>query len=116
MTNENNLFFIFDQFEELFIFGTKEERQSLIQVLKVLLESDIDCRFIFIIREEYFSNVAEFEKYIPNFLSNRLRIERMDRTNAISAIKGSCSVYEIQVEDGFAESLLRKLNPESSGY
>ena len=109
------LFFIFDQFEELFIFGSKEEKQSLIQVLKVLVESDIDCRFIFIVREEYFSNVAEFEKHIPNFLSNRMRIERMDRTNAIAAIKGSCSVNEIQVEEGFAESLLKKLIPDSPG-
>jgi len=109
------LLFIFDQFEELFIFGSKEERQSLIQVLKVLVESDIDCRFIFIIREEYFSNVAEFEKHIPNFLSNRLRIERMDRANAIAAIKGSCNVNEISFEEGFAESLLKKLNPDSPG-
>jgi hypothetical protein len=97
----------------LFIFGTKEEKQSLVQVLKVLVESDIDCRFIFIVREEYFSNVAEFEKHIPNFLSNRMRIEKMNRTNAIAAIKGSCSVNDIQVEDGFAENLLRKLNPDS---
>jgi FOG: WD40 repeat len=109
------LFFIFDQFEELFIFGTKEEKLSLIQVLKVLVESDIDCRFIFIIREEYFSNVAEFEKHIPNFLSNRMRIEKMDRTNAIAVIKGSCSVNDIQVEEGFAENLFRKLNPDSPG-
>jgi WD40 repeat protein len=109
------LLFIFDQFEELFIFGSKEERNSLIQVLKVLLESDIDCRFIFIIRDEYFSNVAEFEKHIPNFLSNRLRIEKMDRANAVAAINGSCSVYNIQVEEGFAESLLKKLNPDSPG-
>jgi len=109
------LIFIFDQFEELFIFGTKEEKQSLVQVLKVLVESDINCRFIFIVREEYFSNVAEFEKHIPDFLSNRMRIEKMDRTNAILAIKGSCSVNDIQIEDGFAETLLRKLNPDSPG-
>ena len=109
------LIFIFDQFEELFIFGTKEERQSLIQVLKVLGESDIDCRFIFIIREEYFVNIAEFEKQIPNFLSNRLRIEKMNRSNAIEAIKGTCNVNEIQVEEGFAENLLMKLNPGSPG-
>ena len=109
------LLFIFDQFEELFIFGSKEEKQSFVQVLKFLTESDIDCRFIFILREEYFSNIAEFEKHIPNFLSNRMRIEKMDRTNALAAINGSCIVNEIQVEDGFAESLLKKLNPGSPG-
>jgi WD40 repeat protein len=109
------LIFIFDQFEELFIFGTKEEKQSLVQVIKVLVESDINCRFIFIVREEYFSNVAEFEKHIPDFLSNRMRIEKMNRANAIAAIKGSCSVNDIQVEDGFAENLIKKLNPDSPG-
>jgi WD40 repeat protein len=102
--------FVFDQFEELFIFGTKEEKQGLIQVIKVLLESDIFCNFIFIIREEYFSNVAEFEKYIPNFLANRMRIEKMNRSNAIEAIMGSCNIYDIHVEEGFAENLLKKLN------
>jgi len=109
------VFFVFDQFEELFIFGTKEEKQSMIQVVKVLVESDIDCRFIFIIREEYFASIAEFEKQIPNFLSNRMRIEKMDYANALAAIKGPCNIFSIEVEDGFAEALLRKLNPESPG-
>ncbi len=81
---------------------------SFMQVLKLLAESDIDCRFIFIIREEYFSNIAEFEKHIPNFLSNRMRIEKMDRTNALATINGSCIVNEIQVEDGFAGEPFKK--------
>jgi WD40 repeat protein len=109
------VFFIFDQFEELFIFGTNSEIQSLVQVVRTLVESDIECRFIFIIREEYFANIAEFEKQIPNFLSNRMRIERMDRTNAAAAINGPCNVFGIRVEDGFAEELLKKLNPDSRG-
>ncbi len=95
--------------------GRRKKDIGLMQVLKVISESDIDCRFIFILREEYFVNIAEFEKQLPNFLSNRLRIERMDRSNAITAIKGTCSVNEIQVENGFAEALLLKLNPEIPG-
>jgi WD40 repeat protein len=39
----------------------------------------------------------------------------MNRTNAIDAINGSCTISDIQVEAGFAESLLRKLNPDSPG-
>lgn len=113
--SHKHLLFIFDQFEELFVFGSKEEILSLVQVLKVLKESDLDCRFIFILREEYFSSIAEFEKHIPDFLSNRLRIERMDRTNAITAIKGSCNVNDIELEAGFAENLLNRLNPGNPG-
>ncbi|MFH0841933.1 MAG: ATP-binding protein, partial [Bacteroidota bacterium] len=33
------VFFIFDQFEELFIFGNKEERRSFIHIVKSLTES-----------------------------------------------------------------------------
>ena len=51
LESSKQIFFIFDQFEELFIFGSKEEKLSLIQVVKALVESDLDCRFIFIIRE-----------------------------------------------------------------
>ena len=115
LESQKPIFFIFDQFEELYIFGTKEERIIFIQVIKTLVESDIDCRFIFIIREEYFADIAEFEKHISSFLSNRIRIEAMDRNNAIAAIKGPCSIYGFEVEEGFAEELLKKLSPESPG-
>ncbi|MGD0754103.1 MAG: ATP-binding protein, partial [Bacteroidales bacterium] len=42
------VFFIFDQFEELFIFGNKEERLEFVQIIKSLIESDLQCRLIFI--------------------------------------------------------------------
>ncbi|MGB8491321.1 MAG: hypothetical protein WCE64_09700, partial [Bacteroidales bacterium] len=110
-----SILIILDQFEELFVFGTREEKQGLIQVIKVLTESDVDCRFIFIIREEYLADIAEFEKHIPHFLSNRVRIERMDRINALAAIKGPCSITGIHVQEGFAERLLEKLNHDKPG-
>ena len=80
------VFFIFDQFEELFIFGDKEERRTFIQIVKLLTESDLQCRFIFIMREEYMANISEFEKYIHTIFSNRVRIEKMSHMNAIDAI------------------------------
>jgi len=108
------VFFIFDQFEELFIFGDKEERKSFVQVIKSLIESDLQCRLIFVMREEYMAGVTEFERYIPSFFSNRVRIEKMSHINAIEAINGPCKVFNIILEELFAESLLEKLSPESS--
>jgi WD40 repeat protein len=107
------VFFIFDQFEELFIFGDKEERRSFIHIVKTLTESDLQCRMIFIMREEYMAGVTEFEKFIPTFFSNRVRIEKMSHRNAIEAIKGPCNIFNISLEEGFAESLLEKLSPGS---
>ncbi len=108
------VFFIFDQFEELFIFGDKEERKLFIQIVKSLIESDLQCRLIFVMREEYMAGVTEFEKYIPTFFSNRVRIEKMSHVNAIDAIKEPCKVFNISHEEGFAEALLEKLSPGSA--
>jgi len=107
------IFFIFDQFEELFIFGTKEEKSLFVRVIKILVDSDIQCRFIFVMREEYMASVTEFEKNIPIFFSNRVRIENMDINNAIQAIKGPCKVFNISVEEGFPEALIENLSPGS---
>jgi WD40 repeat protein len=107
------IFLIFDQFEELFIFGSKEEKDELIKSVKKVLDSEIQCRFIFSLREEYLAGVTEFERVIPSFLSNRIRIEKMTRQNAVQAIEGPCRVNHIDVEEGFSEALLKKLNPDS---
>jgi len=105
------IFFIFDQFEELFIFGNKEERKTFIHIVKLLTESDLQCRMIFVMREEYMAGVTEFEKYIPTFFSNRVRIEKMSHRNALEAIKGPCKEFNIRLEEGFADTLLEKLSP-----
>jgi WD40 repeat protein len=107
------IYLIFDQFEELFIFGNKNEKKAFIQIIKALNESDLQCKFLFIMREEYMAGITEFEKYIPTFFTNRVRIEKMSHHNAIEAIQGPCSESGIALEDGFAESLLEKLSPES---
>jgi WD40 repeat protein len=105
------VFFIFDQFEELFIFGDKEERKKFISIVKSLTESDLQCRMIFVMREEYMAGITEFEKYIPTIFSNRVRIEKMSHRNALEAINEPCKVFNITLEEGFAESLLEKLSP-----
>ncbi|HUX96467.1 MAG TPA: hypothetical protein VMV47_12115 [Bacteroidales bacterium] len=107
------VFFIFDQFEELFIFGDKEERRTFIQIVKLLTESDLQCRFIFVMREEYMASISEFERFIPTIFSNRVRIEKMSHINAFAAINGPCKVFNIGLEEGFAETLLEKLSPGS---
>jgi hypothetical protein len=108
------VFFIFDQFEELFIFGDKEERKAFILTVKSLIESELQCHLIFVMREEYMAGVTEFEKVIPTFFSNRVRIEKMSHLNALEAIKGPCNIFNITLEDGFAETLLGKLSPDEN--
>jgi WD40 repeat protein/energy-coupling factor transporter ATP-binding protein EcfA2 len=107
------VFLIFDQFEELFIFGGKDEKDELIKNVAKVVDTEIQCRFIFSMREEYLAGVTEFERVIPSFLSNRIRIEKMTRQNAIQTIEGPCRINIIEVEEGFADTLLEKLNPDT---
>ncbi|MCD6565546.1 MAG: hypothetical protein J7K53_06345, partial [Bacteroidales bacterium] len=53
-------------------------------------------------------------RLIPEFLANRMRIEKMTGKNAIQVIEGPCKVQNIEVEEGFPEALLQKLNPDSN--
>jgi hypothetical protein len=108
------IFFIFDQFEELFIFGDREERKAFISIVKLLTESELQCRFIFVMREEYMAGITEFERVVPSIFQNRVRIEKMSHRNAIKAIQGPCKVFNISLEEGFAEALLNRLSPESA--
>ena len=105
------VYFIFDQFEELFIFGSTEEKTSFIKLVKEIVESETQCRTIFIIREEFLAGITEFESYLPEIFSNRFRVEKMKRANAIQAVEGPCRVHDIETETGFSEELIDKLCP-----
>ncbi|PCH66594.1 MAG: hypothetical protein COC01_07690 [Bacteroidetes bacterium] len=108
------IYLIFDQFEELFIFGNKFEKEEFSKEIKEVVESDLQCKLLFVMREEYLAGITEFERVIPTFLENRIRIEKMARSNAKDAIEGPCKVHDIVVEDGFADALLDKLSPDNT--
>ena len=47
------VYILFDQFEELFIFGNEEERKEFIELVDAINKSDIQCKMLFILREEF---------------------------------------------------------------
>jgi WD40 repeat protein len=105
------VYLIFDQFEELFILGSDDEKTGFIKLIKEVVESDTQCRTIFIIREEFLAGITEFEYDLPEIFSNRFRVEKMKRANAIQTVEGPCKVHNIETETGFSEELIDKLCP-----
>jgi WD40 repeat protein/energy-coupling factor transporter ATP-binding protein EcfA2 len=105
------VFLVFDQFEELFIFGSQEERTDFIRLIKEVVRSKTQCRIILVIREEFLAGITEFEEMLPEIFANRFRVEKMKRVNAILTVKGPCNVHKIKTEDGFADELVDKLIP-----
>ena len=103
------VYLIFDQFEELFIFGNKEERNEFVQLMEALQESEVQVKVIFSIREEYLAMLTEFEDRLPELFQNRIRVERMHFPQAREVIQGACQYAKIEIEEGFEEQLLEKL-------
>jgi len=108
------VYLIFDQFEELFIFGSPDEIKNFVNEVTSIVKSDLQCKLIFVIRGEYLEHLTVFEDELPDFFDNRIRIEKMTRANAAEAITGPCGKAGIYVEDGFAANLLDKLNPDKA--
>ncbi len=103
------VYLIFDQFEELFIFGNKEERNEFVQLMEALQQSEVQVKVIFSIREEYLAMLTEFEDRLPELFQNRIRVERMHFPQAKEVIQGACQYAKIEIEEGFEEQLLEKL-------
>jgi len=102
---------IFDQLEELFIFGDREERHAFGLALQELAALEKDVRLIFVVREEYLAAMTEFEPLLPDLFRSRIRIEPMDRFRAREAIEGPCRQCGVPLEPGVAEEVLTRLAP-----
>lgn len=92
------VYLIFDQFEELFILGTKEEQETFKHQLKALLEANLTCKIILVMREEYIGWLYDFERDIPGIFDFRLRVETMKRKNIEEVIEKSCAAFNITLE------------------
>lgn len=109
------IYLIFDQFEELFIFGEAEEKRDFVSVLKdILSRGDINTQVILSIREEYLASLSEFEDELPQLFENRIRIEKMKKAQALSVIVSSCEVCNVSLEKDLAETAVEKIISESA--
>jgi hypothetical protein len=105
------IYLLFDQFEELFIFGSTDEIKTFVAEVKKIIQSDLQCKFLFVIRGEYLEHLTAFEEDLPEFFNNRIRIEKMTRLNAAETISGPCRLAGIEIEPGFEQNFLETLSP-----
>lgn len=94
------IYLIFDQFEELFVLGSREEQDAFFATVTTILASDVSCRIIISLREEYLASLHRFEEVVPRLFDKRLRIEPMSMTNVEQVIVGTTGALGIQLEHG----------------
>ncbi|AXE16535.1 hypothetical protein DR864_01730 [Runella rosea] len=91
------VFLIFDQFEELFILGKPEERDQFVNTLKTILDDELPCTILLMMREEYVGQLYPFEKAIPNLFDFRMRVEPMDTANVKTVLRDSFQKFNISI-------------------
>ena len=94
------VFLIIDQFEELYLFGTKAEQDAFYATIKAVLDADVSCRIILLLREEYLAALDPFERAVPALFDKRLRVEVMTNSNVEMVILRTCSAHGIGLEHG----------------
>ncbi len=98
MTFFRPIYVIIDQFEELYISGSREEQTQFYDFIQTVLSSEYNCKVILVMREEYLADLSEFEERVPQLFDYRVRVEKMRRTNAKEVILKSAQAFDIQVE------------------
>lgn len=82
------IYLIFDQFEELYVLGTRDEQTQFIQTVREILKLEQPVKIIFSIREEYLGHLFEFEKAVPQLMRRKLRVEPMNLDKVRQVIEG----------------------------
>lgn len=93
------LYLIFDQFEELFILGSRQEQQRFYETARQILAAAATCKLLIVIREEYIAYLSEFERILPSLFDNRLRVEKLNDANLARIVVGTARSTGIQVTD-----------------
>jgi hypothetical protein len=92
------IYLIFDQFEELYILGSQEERNAFIEEIRQLLAADFPRTIVLVMREEYIARLYDFEKAIPQLFDHRIRVEPMNVANVERVIRGSAEKFAIKLQ------------------
>ncbi len=99
------IYLIFDQFEEIFILGDKEEQTTFFEMIYQLLDAGLQCKVLISMREEYIAYLSEFEEIIPYLFDNRLRVEKMNIKNLKDVIEGTATKLKIKLKNNGTKSI-----------
>ena len=126
---EGKLLVVFDQFEEYFLYHEHERGPGSLdeELPRAVNRPDVRANVLISIREDALAKLDAFKGRIPNLFANFLRLDRLDRRAARSAILGPIEElnrrsgdvsYEVEpalVDAVLAEVAVGRIDPGLSG-
>lgn len=96
------IFFIFDQFEEYFLYNPSSAASEGFEAefARAVNRKEVSVNFLLSLREDGLSKLDRFQGRIPTLLNNMLRLEHLDTAAARDAITKPLDVYNRQLPDG----------------
>jgi tetratricopeptide (TPR) repeat protein len=112
--------FVFDQFEEYFLYHSPPEEAGRFdaEFARAVNRSEVNANFLLSMREEGISKLDRFRGRIPNLLSNLLPLDNLDRPAAVSAIRKPLDEYNsrlagdeepVKIEDELVHELIAQV-------
>lgn len=109
------VYLLFDQFEELLIQGSEEEKRTFFESLNRLIRYKVPCKVVLIMREDFIGYLSEFESLCPGLFQNRFRVEKMGKSNVRIVINDILTSphylrhFDVVNREELCESILLKL-------
>lgn len=102
---------ILDQLEELFTSYPDrwKDRRPFVEQVREALNRDPLLRVVFAIREDFIAQLVPVERFLPERLRTRYRLERLRKPAALQAILGPLDGTDRSFGDGVAEKLVDDL-------
>jgi endonuclease III-like uncharacterized protein len=92
------VYLIFDQLEELYIDGSEEEQEQFYAVIRQIMDDQLQCTVMLIIREEYLGYLYPMEKVLPTLFDFRLRVEPMTDSSVREVLRKSFEKFNVTLE------------------
>ena len=91
---------IFDQFEEFYIWVNQvDELHHFYEHVAHLLDLKLNCDIIFVVRDEFFSHLQDFESMVPGILEEQVRVKHVDNDTGMRIVEKLAQEAELILED-----------------
>jgi hypothetical protein len=115
-TNFRPIYLIFDQLEELFIYGDKVEKKAFIDFLVHIKKNIHFVKVILVLREEFFVHLDDFESDIPEIFQSRVRLEPVNEKEAGEIITFLCKAVKLNINEDIIREIIRHISIKPKGF